>query len=435
MLLKRAGFLILSIITAMFLMAGTSSAAQGEEGKIPEGPIKIGFAVPLSGVLVLQDPGAGEASKLAAEYVNKYEGGILGRMIQPITYDTKADPATAVNVYGKLIEDDHVEAVLGNNSSGTGIAVAPKVENKWHVPTILLESTTMAMFTKVVPKPKYVFRVGPDDLMQSVTHVVAVLKANPNVETIAIGGPDYEWGHDVVERFKEVMEAFKPGVKFVYTFFPPFAQAGPNFTPFITTIMQNHPDVYVGYMLGSDLVAWHNQAEAVGLYKKIPLAMDVMGFVSEVEGNLAEARGGGGIFPPWALGYPNAKYTPMLLNKIGAYPNFGMDIHMLEGLLFLKKAYEKAYALSGRYPTPEMVATAMDGLAIIGPCGVTSMIDHQSTAPGESVGRLYKTEDGKWSYKDMVFVPDYLKIVPPGMTFDQFIKTLGELRKTGQLKF
>ena len=103
--------------------------------------------------------------------------------------------------------------------------------------------------------------------MQSIAHVLAVLKEKPDVKTIAIGAPDYEWGHDVVNRFKQIMLKFKPDVKFTYEFFHPFGTAGPNFAPYITHIMQEKPDVYVGYSWGSDGVAWHNQAEAMGLYK------------------------------------------------------------------------------------------------------------------------------------------------------------------------
>ena len=45
--------------------------------------------------------------------------------------------------------------------------------------------------------------------MQSITHVEAVLKEEPDVKTIAIGAPDYEWGHDVVNRFKQIMKELK----------------------------------------------------------------------------------------------------------------------------------------------------------------------------------------------------------------------------------
>lgn len=436
MLLKRAKSFIGCLSIAIFLLgtgAIASAADQKEKrGKIPTEPIKIGFAVPMSGVAASLSPNAGVNAELAAEYINKYEGGILGRPVKAIIYDTKANAQTTVELFGKLIENDKVEAVLGCLSSSTGMAVAPKVEEQWKIPTLLLEATTMAMFTTVDPKPKYVFRIGPNDVMQSITHVTAILKEKPDVKTIAIGAPDYEWGHDVVKRFQDIMHKFKPDVTFVYTFFHPFGEAGPNFAPYITHIMQQKPDVYVGYSWGSDGVAWHNQAEAMGLYKSIPLVFDVFSGTAKGEmareGALAETRAGDGTFPPYALGYPDSKFTPMILEKTGVLPTYGMDIHMLTGLLYLKKAYEKAYDLTNQYPSPEMVVKTLDGLSIVGPDGIASMINHESTAPGMAVGKLHE-ENGRWVMRDMIFVPDYLRIVPPWMTVPQFIDSLDKLNK------
>ena len=89
--------------------------------------------------------------------------------------------------------------------------------------------------------------------------------------------------------------------------------------------MKQKPDVYVGYSWGSDGVAWHNQAEAMGLYKAVPLVFDVFSGTAKGqmarEGVLAETRAGNGTFPPYALGYPNSKLTPAILgeNRRSAY--------------------------------------------------------------------------------------------------------------------
>lgn len=429
MLMRKSKALVVMLTAAMLLVGALGAAASGE---IPSGPIKIGFAVPMSGTATSLAPDAGINAQIAVEYINKYEGGILGRPVQAFIYDTKGDPQTTVDVFGKLIENDGVEAVLGCLSSSTGLAIAPRVENRWKVPTLLLEATTMQMFTSAVPNPKYVFRIGPDDVMQSITHVKAVLENKPDLKTIALGAPDYEWGHDVVNSFIKILAQFRPDVEVVYTFFHPFGEASPNFTAYITELMQRKPDVYVGYSWGTDGVAWHNQAKAMGLYGRIPLVFDVFagtakGQLAE-EGVLAETRAGNAMFPPHELGYPNAKHAPMILERVGALPTYGMGVHMLTGMLYLKAAYEKVYALTGQYPTPEQVATALDGLSIIGPCGITSMINHQSTAPGMAVGKMHQREDGLWVMEDLLIVPDYMRFVPPWMTVDEFIETLGKIQ-------
>jgi len=431
MILKKIKFSIGCVGIIVFLTGLIGVIANATEN-IPPGPMKIGFAIPMSGVATSLFPDAKIKAETAVEYINKYEGGILGRKVEPIIYDSKANAQTTVEICGKLVEYDKVEAILACLSSGTGLAIAPKVEEKWQIPTLLLEATTMEMFTEADPNPKYLFRIGPDDLMQSITHVEAVLKEKPDVKTIAIGAPDYEWGHDVVERFQQIMKEFKPDVEFVYTFFHPFAQASPNFAPYIAEIIRKKPDVYVGYSWGTDGVAWSNQAKAMGLYRQIPLVFDVFSGTAKgelaTEGVLAEARGGNGMFPSHKLGYPNSKFTSMLLDKTGALPTYGMGVHMVTGLLYLKAAYEKAYELTGEYPSPEIVAKTLEGLSIIGPCGITSMINHQSTAPGMTVGKLHK-EGGIWVLKDKVFVPLYLRFVPPWMTVEEFIDLLGEVKE------
>ena len=429
MFMRKSKALVVMLTAAMLLVGALGAAASGE---IPSGPIKIGFAVPMSGTATSLAPDAGINAQIAVEYINKYEGGILGRPVQAFIYDTKGDPQTTVDVFGKLIENDGVEAVLGCLSSSTGLAIAPRVENRWKIPTLLLEATTMQMFTTAVSNPKYVYRIGPDDVMQSITHVKAVLENKPDLKTIALGAPDYEWGHDVVNSFIKILAQFRPDVEVVYTFFHPFGEASPNFTAYITELMQRKPDVYVGYSWGTDGVAWHNQAKAMGLYGRIPLVFDVFagtakGQLAE-EGVLAETRAGNAMFPPHELGYPNAKHAPMILERVGALPTYGMGVHMLTGMLYLKAAYEKVYALTGQYPTPEQVATALDGLSIIGPCGITSMINHQSTAPGMAVGKMHQREDGLWVMEDLLIVPDYMRFVPPWMTVDEFIETLGKIQ-------
>ena len=272
MFMRKSKALVVMLTAAMLLVGALGAAASGE---IPSGPIKIGFAVPMSGTATSLAPDAGINAQIAVEYINKYEGGILGRPVQAFIYDTKGDPQTTVDVFGKLIENDGVEAVLGCLSSSTGLAIAPRVENRWKIPTLLLEATTMQMFTTAVPNPKYVYRIGPDDVMQSITHVKAVLENKPDLKTIALGAPDYEWGHDVVNSFIKILAQFRPDVEVVYTFFHPFGEASPNFTAYITELMQRKPDVYVGYSWGTDGVAWHNQAKAMGLYGRIPLVFDV----------------------------------------------------------------------------------------------------------------------------------------------------------------
>jgi len=85
--------------------------------------IKIGVLAPLSGDGAVHGVPVEQAAKLAAEEINA-AGGIDGKMIEIIAYDTKGDGAEAVNAYNKLRDQDEVVAIVGGTYSGATLAFA-----------------------------------------------------------------------------------------------------------------------------------------------------------------------------------------------------------------------------------------------------------------------------------------------------------------------
>ena len=83
--------------------------------------IKIGLLAPLTGDGAVHGVPVGNAAQLAADEINA-AGGIDGKMIDLIAYDTKADTAEAVNAYNKLRDQDEVVALVGGTYSGTTLA-------------------------------------------------------------------------------------------------------------------------------------------------------------------------------------------------------------------------------------------------------------------------------------------------------------------------
>jgi hypothetical protein len=41
---------------------------------------------------------------------------------------------------------------------------------------------------------------------------------------------------------------------------------------------------------------------------------------------------------------------------------------------------------------------------------------------------MHQREDGLWVMEDLLIVPDYMRFVPPWMTVDEFIETLGKIQ-------
>lgn len=67
------------------------------------------------------------AAQMKIDEINA-AGGINGRQIKMITYDTQSDVNQAINAYHRLVEQDKVVAVFGPPVSNIGIALAPVAE-------------------------------------------------------------------------------------------------------------------------------------------------------------------------------------------------------------------------------------------------------------------------------------------------------------------
>ena len=61
--------------------------------------------------------------KLGVEYINA-NGGLNGKQIELVGYDTQCSPEEAQKIATKLINDDHVDACIGSMNSGEVTAAA-----------------------------------------------------------------------------------------------------------------------------------------------------------------------------------------------------------------------------------------------------------------------------------------------------------------------
>src|SRR5678815_6034788 len=105
----------LTMLLALTLAAPLAAEAQK--------PIKVGFPMILSGPGALfGDP----ASKGAQMYVDELnaKGGVLGRKIELIVRDSKADANEAVRVAREMILKDNVDFLVGTLTSAEGPAVS-----------------------------------------------------------------------------------------------------------------------------------------------------------------------------------------------------------------------------------------------------------------------------------------------------------------------
>lgn len=144
--------LSLSLIFLAGSLGGVFSAAAQE-------PYKIG------GIFSVTGPASflGDPEKKSLEMVIKNinaQGGIDGRMLEGIIYDTEGDPSKAVMAVSKLINKDQVLAIIGPSRTPTSLAVLPFAE-KAGIP--LISCAAGVQITQPV-KP-WVFKTAQSDVL------------------------------------------------------------------------------------------------------------------------------------------------------------------------------------------------------------------------------------------------------------------------------
>jgi branched-chain amino acid transport system substrate-binding protein len=132
---KKLGALACALgVTA--LVAGTATASQSRTPGVSKKQIVIGGTFPLTGPAALYKTIPAAESAYYA-YVNKKYHGVFGRKIKNIVVDDQYDPSQTVPAVKKLVEHDHVFAVVGSLGTAPGLATWGYL-NKHKVPQVLL---------------------------------------------------------------------------------------------------------------------------------------------------------------------------------------------------------------------------------------------------------------------------------------------------------
>ncbi|MFW6080588.1 MAG: ABC transporter substrate-binding protein [Desulfosalsimonas sp.] len=99
-----------------------------------------------------------KSMQLAIDEINE-EGGVDGRKLEAVIYDTEGDPSKTVTSVGKLINRDRVTAIIGPSRTPTTLAVVPIVKRS-KIPFI-----SCAAGNKIVePVEPWVFKTAQSDI-------------------------------------------------------------------------------------------------------------------------------------------------------------------------------------------------------------------------------------------------------------------------------
>ena len=146
----KSGFWKSIFSAALLAMGGLANGAE---------PIKIGSFLTVTGpASFLGDPEL-KTLQLYVEDINA-KGGVKGRKLELVHYDTGGKAQDAVSFVKRLIQNDKVDLIVGGTTSGDTLAVIPEVE-KAGIPLISLAGGIEI----VEPVKKWVFKVAHTDRM------------------------------------------------------------------------------------------------------------------------------------------------------------------------------------------------------------------------------------------------------------------------------
>lgn len=146
-MLKRASF-ILTVVASLAILAGNALAAP---------PIRIGGLFAVTGPASFLGEPERNTAQMVVNEINA-AGGIRGRKLELIAYDTQGDATKAVQAANRLIKEDKVSAIIGPSTTGDTMAVIPVVERA-RIPMI-----SCAAGSKITePVKKWVFKTAQND--------------------------------------------------------------------------------------------------------------------------------------------------------------------------------------------------------------------------------------------------------------------------------
>ncbi len=358
-------------------------------------PIKVGMPMPLSGPPALFGDPAAKGAQMFVEELNA-KGGVLGRKLELLVRDSKADANEAVRVARELILKDNVDFLVGTLTSAEGPAVSVVAkENKIVFIAPIPKTDQLTAADKLHP---YVFRVAATTTMEG--RSAAEIVAKWPVTRIATMSFDYAYGQDVTKAFVEHLKKIKPGAQVVDQQWPKLGEQ--DYNPFINAQMAKKPEAIFSSIWGGFFVTYSKQAKALGVFDAIKY-----NFIGVGEAATPETTKSMG--PDYPVGIWGNSYDAFYWGETAAHRDYvarlskylkdeypsSWAIQGYIGMQFLVEAIKKANGTDS-----DKVAHALLGLAVETPVGRLTIRekDHQANR-GQLYGRTAR--DPKYPFAIM----------------------------------
>src|SRR5438552_1528650 len=364
---------VLTLLLATLLALPLAAEAQK--------PIKVGMPMPFSGPPARFGEPASNGARMFVEELNA-KGGVLGRKVELLVRDSKADANEAVRVARELILKENVDFLVGTLTSAEGPAVsAIAKEQKIVFIAPIPKTDQLTAADKLHP---YVFRVAATTTMEG--RSAAEIVAKWPVTKVATISFDYAYGQDVTKAFVEHLKKIKPAVQIVDQQWPKLGEQ--DYNPFINAQMGKKPEAVFSSIWGGFFVTYSKQARALGFFDAIKHNFIGVGEAATPE--TTKAMG-----PDYPVGIWGNSYDAFYWGEMPAHRDYTARLSK-----YLKDEYPSSWAIQGyigmqflveaikkaNSTDSDKVAHALLGLAVETPIGPQTIRekDHQANR-----GQLY----------------------------------------------
>jgi branched-chain amino acid transport system substrate-binding protein len=352
-------------------------------------PIKVGSLLDLSGPIGTSGQPMFDAIQLAVAEVNA-AGGLLGRQVQLINYNTQSTIQLYSQYAQQLALKDGVAVVHGGITSASREAIRP-----------VFDRYRILYFYNVLYEGGVCDR---NTFCTGTTPAQTVNKLVPYAlktwgKKVYIVAADYNYGQ-ITAKWMTKYARDGGGTVQAVEFFPLDVT---SFTATISKIQEAKPDVVLSALVGSNHTAFYRQWAAAGMKSKIPIASTTFGLVNELATiNPAESDG-----IVTSYGYYQELKTPKSVAFVDAiHKKFGADVPYIselaaatyEGFYLWAEGVKKA----GSIDRMKVIEALETGLSFDGPSGKVTL-DH-ATHHVVRNAYLAKAENKTWdviaSYPD-----------------------------------
>ncbi|HEY3067941.1 MAG TPA: ABC transporter substrate-binding protein [Methylomirabilota bacterium] len=358
MVTTRRNFLkLVGAAAATAPLRAAPAFAQSPSVRIGVLAIKAGVAAPVgeSGLRGVQ---------WATDRINA-AGGILGRKIE-LVIEEESNPKDTVERFRKLALQHKVDVISGGISTAVGLALGPVAEE---LKTLWLswDATTQKGVEEAMPKVQYAFRSTDNEAEAVMASILAARRFKGKIATVAGINNDYSYGRDTWATFLAIMKKYDMNVTAVSELWPKLGTT--DFTSHVATLQQAKPDLIFCSFWSGDAPILLKQAHAVGMTGTTKFVMTTAGGVHE---SLKKAFTPEGMILGYNCMYfenPNAsallkQFVREHHEKYKEWPNYESD-HAYFTIVAYKAAVEKAAkAAGGKWPTPEQVIGALEGIEV-----------------------------------------------------------------------